>query len=273
MIICLILGVIACNKPKVAESPASIVPGAYQLSEYLPFLADKNVGLTINHTSLINGKHLTDTLQDLGIAVTKVFTPEHGFTGKISDGMKIDYDSINTTFELVSLYGKNKKPTKDQLTGVDVMVFDIQDVGARFYTYISTMHYVMESCVENSIPLIILDRPNPNGSYVDGPVLDTTFQSFVGLHPIPIVHGMTIGELAQMINEEGWLTSGKKVDLKVIKIKNWNHASQYTLPIKPSPNLPSDLSIALYPSLCLFEGTVMSVGRGTDYAFQQIGHP
>ncbi len=248
-------------------------PGAYQLDEYLPLLKGKHVGLTINHSSFIGNVHLVDTLQSLGVSVSKVFTPEHGFTGTVSDGVNIAYDNSSTPFELISLYGKNKKPSPRHLAGLEAMVFDIQDVGARFYTYISTLHYVMEACAENNVPLIILDRPNPNGSYVDGPVLDAAFQSFVGMHPIPIVHGMTIAELAQMIKGEGWLSGERNVDLTVIKIKNWDHKTPYSLPVKPSPNLPDDLSISLYPSLCLFEGTIMSVGRGTDHAFQQIGHP
>ncbi|MEQ9466421.1 MAG: DUF1343 domain-containing protein [Ekhidna sp.] len=258
---------------KPHEQKSSILPGARQLGEYSPLLKNKSVALTVNHSSLIEGVHITDSLRSLGINIIKVFTPEHGFTGTVSDGVVIEYDSVESGYELVSLYGENKKPTEEHMQGVDVMVFDIQDVGARFYTYISTMHYVMEACAENNIPLIILDRPNPNGSYVDGPVLDTALQSFVGMHPIPIVHGMTVGELAQMINGEGWLKNGIKADLQVIKIKNWDHSMPYPLPVKPSPNLPDDLSISLYPSLCLFEGTIMSVGRGTDHAFQQIGHP
>lgn len=250
-----------------------IIPGADQINEYIPLLQNKKVGLTVNHSSLIGSTHLTDTLIKIGVNVAKVFTPEHGFTGRVSDGTKVEYDSTVASFELISLYGKNKKPTIEQLIGLDVMVFDIQDVGTRFYTYISTMHYVMEACAENNIPVIILDRPNPNGSYVDGPVLESGFESFVGMHQIPIVHGMTVGELAQMINGEGILEGKLKCKLSVIKVLNWTHDMPYSLPVRPSPNLPDDLSISLYPSLCLFEGTIMSVGRGTDYAFQQIGHP
>lgn len=260
-------------KPAGNDQTFDILPGAYQLDQYLPLLTGKNVGLTVNQSSLIGTTHLTDTLLTLGVSIDKVFTPEHGFKGTASDGAKIEYEDGAEPFELISLYGKNKKPTNDQLSGLDMMVFDIQDVGTRFYTYISTMHYVMEACAENNIPILILDRPNPNGSYVDGPVLDTAYSSFVGMHPIPIVHGMTVGELARMINGEGWLTDGITCDLNVIEIQNWEHSKPYSLPIKPSPNLPDDLSISLYPSLCLFEGTIMSVGRGTDFAFQQIGHP
>ena len=268
----LILLSLGCSSQEQRQSE-EILPGAHQTGEYLPLLKDKNVGLTVNHSSLIGTTHLLDSLMRLGVKVTKVFTPEHGFTGKVSDGQEVKYDSTKKKFELISLYGKNKKPDSTQMADLDIMIFDIQDVGTRFYTYISTMHYVMESCAEKGIPLIILDRPNPNGSYVDGPVLDVSLKSFVGLHPIPIVHGMTVGELAMMINQEGWLLTDNKVDLTVIKIKNWDHSMPYSLPVKPSPNLPDDLSISLYPSLCLFEGTIMSVGRGTDHAFQQIGHP
>lgn len=255
------------------EQPPQLRTGAEQTTAYFSLLKNKNVGLTVNHSSLVGTTHLTDTLIASSIRITKVFTPEHGFKGTVSDGQEINYENGELPFQLISLYGSNKKPTATQLDSLDVMVFDMQDVGTRFYTYISTMHYVMEACAENDIPVIILDRPNPNGSYVDGPVLDTAFQSFVGMHPIPIVHGMTIGELAQMINGEGWLKNGLTCDLTVIPIKNWNHSMPYSLPVKPSPNLPDDLSISLYPSLCLFEGTVMSVGRGTDHAFQHIGHP
>lgn len=255
------------------KKPKQIVTGAEQISTYSSLLANKKVGLTVNHSSRVGSTHLTDTLQKLGIDVIKVFTPEHGFSGTISDGVKVEYDSTQSTYDLISLYGKNKKPSDDQLTDLDVMVFDIQDVGTRFYTYISTMFYVMEACAANNIPVIILDRPNPNGSYVDGPVLNTEFSSFVGIGPLPIVHGMTVGELAQLFNGEGWFENGATCDLEVITIQNWNHSMPYSLPVKPSPNLPDDLSISLYPSLCLFEGTIMSVGRGTDYAFQQIGHP
>ncbi len=249
------------------------IPGAYQFEKYLPLLENKTVALCVNHSSIVGRTHLSDTLLSMGIKVKKIFTPEHGFRGKMSNGAIIEYSKEQFPFELISLYGKSKKPSISQLEGIEMMVFDMQDVGVRFYTYISTMHYVMEACAERNIPVIILDRPNPNGSYVDGPVLDTAFSSFVGIHPIPIVHGLTVGELAQMINGEGWLKNKVKCKLKVIPIKNWTHQTNYSLPTKPSPNLPNDLSISLYPSLCLFEGTIMSVGRGTDHPFQQIGHP
>ena len=269
IIISLILSFFSCAQ----QTDKTVRPGAYQMDDYLSLLENKNVGVTVNHTSIIEDTHLTDTLLSRGIKLKKVFTPEHGFSGRISDGVEIEYEEEKETFELISLYGKNKKPEPQQLEGLDIMVFDIQDVGARFYTYISTMHYVMEACAENNIPVIILDRPNPNGSYIDGPVLDTAYSSFVGMHPIPIVYGLTIGELARMINGEGWLKNGIKCDLSVIEIDNWNHQTSYSLPVKPSPNLPNDLSITLYPSLCLFEGTTVSVGRGTKSPFLQIGHP
>lgn len=272
-----LLLLMAC-KPADKTSNASIQAdsvqtGAMQTDQYFPLLSGKKVGLTVNHSSIVGAKHLTDTLLRVGIDVRKVFTPEHGFTGAASDGETVTYGKSEKPYELISLYGNNKKPTAEQLAGLDIMVFDIQDVGTRFYTYISTMHYVMQACAEENIPMLILDRPNPNGSYVDGPILEPTHQSFVGMHPIPIVHGMTIGELAQMINGEGWLETQNAVQLTVIPVTNWNRTDVYSLPVKPSPNLPNDLSIALYPSLCLFEGTIMSVGRGTDHAFQQIGHP
>ena len=263
-----------CGFTNGVQNPsAPILPGAYKTEHYFPLLENKNIGLTVNHSSLIHQTHLTDTLLNMGFPVIKVFTPEHGFSGTISNGIKVDYEKGDHSFELISLYGKNKKPTDKQLEEIDIMIFDIQDVGARFYTYISTMHYVMEACAENNIPLIILDRPNPNGSYVDGPVLDTAYSSFVGMHPIPIVHGMTVGELAKMMNGEKWLNNGIQCRLSIVKVQGWSHSTTYVLPVNPSPNIPDNLSAALYPSLCLFEGTIMSVGRGTDFPFQQIGHP
>ncbi|MEQ9405846.1 MAG: DUF1343 domain-containing protein [Cyclobacteriaceae bacterium] len=268
-----LLALICACTAREPQDSKEVTPGAWQVNEYLSLLEGKAVAVTVNHSSLIRNTHLTDTLISLGINLKSVFTPEHGFKGTSSDGELVEYEEGHQSFKLISLHGKNKKPTQDQLNGIDLMVFDIQDVGARFYTYISTMHYVMEACAKANIPLIILDRPNPNGSYVDGPVLDTAYRSFVGMHPIPIVHGLTIGELAQMINGEGWLEGGIQCDLTVIKNQNWTHQTPYSLPVKPSPNLPDDLSISLYPGLCLFEQTIMSVGRGTDHAFQQIGHP
>ncbi len=261
----------SCNSKK-EESAGQVTVGAYQMDKYLPLIEGKTVGLCVNHTSLVGDRHLVDTLLDLGITVSKIFTPEHGFRGTADAGEKVE-DEKNDRFDVVSLYGESRKPKSDQLENIDVMVFDIQDVGVRFYTYIGTMHYVMESCAENGIPVIILDRPNPNGSYVDGPVLDTAYSSFVGMHPVPIVHGMTIGEYAEMIVGEDWLDVDKSLDLTIIPIQNWDHSKPYSLPVRPSPNLPNDLAISLYPSLCLFEGTSISIGRGTDHPFQIFGHP
>lgn len=253
---------------------ANIILGAEQLELYTPSLENKKIALVVNHTSLIGHTHLVDTLISKNLSIKKVFAPEHGFRGNADAGAAIASDTdIKTGLPIISLYGKNKKPTKDQLKDIDVVIFDIQDVGTRFYTYISTMHLVMEACAENDIPFIVLDRPNPNGEYIDGPLLDMQNQSFVGMHPIPILHGLTVGELAQMINGEKWLNNELRCDLTVIPMKNYQHDLPYTLKVKPSPNLPNNLSIKLYPSLCLFEGTAISVGRGTDAPFQQIGHP
>ncbi|MBX2955053.1 MAG: DUF1343 domain-containing protein [Cyclobacteriaceae bacterium] len=245
-----------------------------QLEILLPKLTSKKVGIVVNHTSLVGKTHLTDTLLKRNVDLIKIYAPEHGFRGTADAGEEIkDGVDSKTKLPVISLYGNNKKPTTAQLAGVDVVIFDIQDVGARFYTYISTLHYVMEACAENNKKLIVLDRPNPNGHYVDGPILEKEFKSFVGMHPIPIVHGMTIGELARMINGEGWLEGGKTCDLEVVPVKNWKHADPFSLPVKPSPNLPNDQAIALYPSICFFEGTVISLGRGTQMPFQIIGHP
>ncbi|MDH5609912.1 MAG: DUF1343 domain-containing protein [Cyclobacteriaceae bacterium] len=269
----LLISLLACASA-ISTPPVTLLLGDEQLDSYLPLLQGKNTGLCVNHTSLLsNGTHLVDTLLSLGIRLTAVYTPEHGFRGTADAGELIENQNTNETFRIESLYGKNKKPSPEMLQGIEVMVFDIQDVGARFYTYISTMHYVMEACAEQNIPIIILDRPNPNGHYTDGPILDTAFHSFVGMHPIPVVHGLTTGELARMINGEGWLTGGRTADLTVVPMQNWTHQTAYSLPVKPSPNLPNDQSIALYPSLCFFEGTVLSVGRGTSSPFQVVGHP
>lgn len=251
-----------------------VIVGAEQLDQLLPRLRNKRVALVVNHTSLVGNTHLADTLIASGVEVVKVFAPEHGFRGSAPDGEKIS-DGVDekTGLPIVSLYGSNRKPSAEQLADVDVAVFDIQDVGTRFYTYISTMHYVMEACGENGKKMIILDRPNPNGHYVDGPVRVPELKSFVGMHPIPIVHGLTVGELARMISGEGWLENGVTCDFEVITLKNWTHDDAYALPIRPSPNLPNDQSVRLYPSLCLFEGTVVSVGRGTKIPFLIIGNP
>jgi len=251
-----------------------IIVGAEQFSEYLPDIKDFNVGLVVNQTSTVGETHLVDFLLKEGISVKKIFTPEHGFRGDVEAGDSINNSTDKKTgLPIISLYGKNKKPTKENLTSVDVLIFDIQDVGCRFFTYISTMHYVMEACAENNIPLIVLDRPNPNGDYVDGPVLKPELKSFVGMHPIPIVHGCTVGELALMINGEGWLEGKEKCKLKVVPVKNYKHSDRYELPVKPSPNLPNQASVRLYPSLCLFEATTISIGRGTEFPFQVVGFP
>lgn len=278
----LLLWCSACKgQPSTPSSPevnpatkAQVITGAMQLDVLLPMLASKKVGIVVNHTSLVGQTHLADTLLKRKVELKKIYAPEHGFRGTADAGEEIkDGIDSKTKLPVISLYGANKKPTAEQLADVDVVIFDIQDVGVRFYTYISTLHYVMEACAENNKKLIVLDRPNPNGHYVDGPILEKEFKSFVGMHPIPVVHGMTIGELARMINGEGWLEGNKTCDLEIIPIKNWKHADSFSLPVKPSPNLPNDQAIALYPSTCLFEGTVISLGRGTHMPFQVIGHP
>lgn len=232
------------------------------------------VAVVGNQTSIVGTTHLVDTLLACGVNVTKIFCPEHGFRGTAAAGAHIDNSTDpKTGLPIISLYGKNKKPTPEQMADVDYVVFDLQDVGCRFYTYLSTLHYVMEACAERGIPLIVLDRPNPNGHYVDGPVLDTArYRSFVGMHPVPVVYGMTIGEYAKMINGEGWLKNGIKCDLTVVPMQGYKRDSVgYELPVPPSPNLRNAHAIALYPSLCLFEGTHVSVGRGTDYPFEVLG--
>jgi len=249
-----------------------LVLAAEQTDVYMNHLENKKVGVVGNQTSMIANTHLVDSLLSLGIDVVKVFSPEHGFRGKADAGAIIeDGIDVKTGIPIISLYGKNKKPKDEQLQGIDILVFDIQDVGVRFYTYISTLHYVMEAAAENNIKVIVLDRPNPNGHYIDGPILDTAFQSFVGMHPIPIAHGMTIGEYAKMINGENWVAT--KCELIVIEMGNYTHNTNYNLPIKPSPNLPNARAVNLYPSLCLFEGTTISIGRGTNYPFQHFGAP
>lgn len=251
-----------------------IIPAAGRFAEYEHLIKDKKIGLVGNHTSLVGNVHLVDTLLTRGAAIIKIFGPEHGFWGVGNAGSKIlDEKHPVHEIKIISLYGDNRKPGDDDMKGLEVMIFDVQDVGTRFYTYISTLQYVMEACAEKNIGLIVLDRPNPNGFYVDGPVLDTAFRSFVGLTPIPVVHGMTVGEYAMMLNGEGWLTGGLKCDLNVVKCENYTHDSYYKLPVKPSPNLPDMNSIYLYPTTCFFEGTVLSCGRGTDTPFQLFGHP
>ena len=262
------------NKKCDSIPTKKITVAAERIDEYLPKLKNKGVGLVVNHTAIVENKHLVDTLLALGVDVKKIFAPEHGFRGKADAGEHIN-DSIDakTKLPIISLYGNNKKPNSEMLSGIDIMIFDIQDVGVRFYTYISTMHYIMESCAEHNKTLLILDRPNPNGDYIDGPVLNPEFSSFVGKHQIPVVHGLTVGELALMINGEGWLSGGDTCQLEIVKVKNYTHDSLYNLPVKPSPNLPNYTAIRLYPSLCFFEATVLSIGRGTEFPFQVIGYP
>lgn len=258
----------------LCDVDAKIIVGAEQTQTYLPLIKNKNIALVVNQTSLIGKKHLVDSLLSLQIKIINIFAPEHGFRGDHSAGEKVNSTiDVKTGLPIISLYGSHKKPTVDDLKNIDVVIFDIQDVGARFYTYISTLHYVMEACAEQNIELIILDRPNPNGHYVDGPVLDLKFQSFVGMHPVPVVHGMTVGEYAQMINGEKWLNNGIQCNLKIIKVQNYTHDSMYKLPVRPSPNLPTMEAIYLYPSLCFFEGTNYSVGRGTNKPFECVGKP
>jgi uncharacterized protein YbbC (DUF1343 family) len=259
------------NKP---EKSAGLVLGASQFGLLLPELAGKRVGLVVNHTSRIAETHLVDTLLRQGVKVMRVFAPEHGFRGDTEAGAHIQSSTDSRTgLPLVSLYGASKKPSPVQLRDLDLVVFNIQDVGTRFYTYISTMHYVMEACAENKVKVLVLDRPNPNGSFVDGPLLEPKFRSFVGMHPIPVLHGLTVGELANMVNGEGWLAGGIRCDLKIIPMKNYVHSMDYELPISPSPNLPNQQAIRLYPSVCFFEGTRISLGRGTDFPFQVLGAP
>ncbi|SFC30405.1 Uncharacterized conserved protein YbbC, DUF1343 family [Flexibacter flexilis DSM 6793] len=261
-----------CAVSLVAVARKPVVVGASQTETYLPVLAGKRVGCVVNHSSLVANKHLIDTLLSQKINIVKIFAPEHGFRGQASAGEKIkDATDEKTGLPIVSLYGDNKMPTPEQMKDLDIIVFDIQDVGARFYTYISTLHYVMQACAKHNVPLLVLDRPNPNGHYIDGPVLDPAFKSFVGMHPIPIVHGLTLAELAQMINGQHWLPDSAVCPLIIVKNQNYKHSDKYSLPVRPSPNLPNDAAIYLYPSLCLFEGTMVSVARGTDFPFQAIG--
>ncbi len=252
-----------------------ILVGAADTAAYFPMLRGKKIALAVNQTSLVNGKHLTDFLVECGFEICLIFAPEHGFRGKADAGEKLSNEKDEKTgIQIASLYGKNYKPTPEQLKNCDAVLFDIQDVGARFYTYISTMHHVMAACAENGKKFIVLDRPNPNIAQIDGPVLDTLrLRSFVGMHPIPVLHGLTVGELALMIAGEKWLNTKENCQLSVIPCKNYTRRSAYSLPVKPSPNLPDDRAIALYASLCLLEGTPASVGRGTAFPFKVFGHP
>lgn len=251
-----------------------IKAGAARMESYLPLLENKKIAVVANQSSLIGDTHLVDTLLSWGMHITEIFCPEHGFRG-IADAGKTIHDNIDpkTNIPIVSLYGSHKKPSPTDLDKIDMVLFDLQDVGTRFYTYISTLTYVMEACAENNIPIIVLDRPNPNGYFVDGPVLEEKHRSFVGLHPVPVVYGMTIGEYAMMVAGEQWINKASNLNLKVIQLEGWDHNTIVKLKTKPSPNLPNWQSVYLYPSLCFFEGTIMSVGRGTDFPFQVFGHP
>ena len=255
---------------------SEIKVGSEKMNEYLNKISNKSVGLLVNHSSSVSSTHLIDTLISKNINIKKIFSPEHGFTGNIERGKKVNGDTLiidNKIIPIISMYGKSRIPSKESMKGLDIVIFDIQDVGTRFYTYISAMHNMMNICAELGISLIVLDRPNPNSGYIDGPVLDMEYQSYIGMHEIPIVHAQTVGELAMMIKGEKWIKNSEKLKLSVIKIDNWDHKKEYKLPIRPSPNLPNQQSILLYPSLCLFEQTIVSIGRGTPYPFQVIGHP
>lgn len=282
LLILLILPYYSCISTRTNEITYQkpVLPGIYQVADYKAVLDGKTIAVVANQASMIEGKHLIDTLLNLSAStpisfyIKAIFSPEHGFSGTLDAGQSVEderyeKDKIN----IVSLYGNKKKPTGEDLEGIDVVVFDLQDVGIRFYTYISTLHYVMEACAENNVELVVLDRPNPHVNYIDGPILEQEFKSFVGMHPVPVVYGLTIGEYAQMINGEGWLSNGISCKLNVVKIQNFSRDSYYEFPVKPSPNLPNMEAIYLYPSLCFFEGTEVSAGRGTDFPFQVFGHP
>lgn len=272
----LLLAIMGLYLTSCAQS-AKVATGAEQMDSYLPKLNGKRVALLVNQTAVIGKSHLADTLKARGVNIVKIFSPEHGFRGMVDAGEVVTGGiDARTGLPVVSLYGSNIKDMKarpEQMEDVDIVVFDIQDVGARFFTYISTLHYMMEACAENNKKLMVLDRPNPNANFVDGPILQQELKSFVGMHPIPITHGMSIGEYAQMVNGEAWLAGGRHCELEVIKIKNWKHTDAYSLLIRPSPNLPNDHAIGLYPSTCLFEGTALSIGRGTQNPFEVTGHP
>ena len=250
------------------------IPGAYQIELYRNMIEGKVVAVVANQTSMVGQTHLVDKLISIGIDIRVIFSPEHGFRDLADAGENIENGRDPATgISLISLYGSHLKPASADLEGIDVVIFDIQDVGARFYTYISTLSYILEACAENRVKCLVLDRPNPNGFYCDGNILDTAYRSFVGMHPVPVVHGMTVGEYAQMINGEGWLKGGLRCDLTVIKCKNYDHKTYYILPVRPSPNLPNQTSVYLYPSICFFEGTNISIGRGTSFPFQIFGSP
>ncbi len=268
--------VVSTTNPSVAPlNDGKFKTGAENTESYLPLLKDKRAGIVTNQTGILTKeKHLVDFLLEQHINLQKIYAPEHGFRGTADAGeLIVDGKDTKTNLPIISLYGNNKKPKPEQLEGIDILVFDLQDVGARFYTYISSLHYVMEACAENNIPLLVLDRPNPNGTIIDGPILEKEYKSFVGMHEIPVLHGMTIGEYAKMINGEKWLKDGIQCNLTVIPCLNYSHDMKYSLPVKPSPNLPNDQSINLYASLCFFEGANVSLGRGTEKQFQIYGSP
>lgn len=255
------------------QHPSALMLGAERMSAYLPMLENKRVGLIVNQSSVIKQNHLLDILRSQGVQVEVLFAPEHGIRGDVGAGEDIESSvDTRTGVAIQSIYGKDKTPPDELMQSIDVVVFDIQDVGTRFYTYISSMHYMMEAAAKHNVHFIVLDRPNPNGMFTDGPILDMAFQSFVGMHKIPILHGLTVGELALMIKGEGWIAQANELSLDVIQMHGYSKDMHYSLPIPPSPNLPNDLAIQLYPSLCFFEATAVSVGRGTDYPFQQVGH-
>lgn len=265
---------ILINQNGWSKGDKTPIPGASRIVLYRDVIEGKSIAVVANQTSMVGQTHLVDNLLYIGIDIKVIFSPEHGFRNLADAGEKIeDGKDPDTGITLISLYGSHLKPTADDLRGINVVIFDIQDVGARFYTYISTLHYILEACAENNIKCLVLDRPNPNGFYFDGNILDTAYSSFVGMHPVPIVHGMTVGEYARMINGEGWLKGGIKCDLTVIKCRNYSHRDYYSLPVRPSPNLPNQTAVYLYPSICFFEGTNLSIGRGTPFPFQVFGSP
>ena len=274
LLACFILLIGGCTaSPDIqADNTQELKVAAERPQAYLPKLQGKRVGLVVNQTSKVGGSHLVDYLLDKSINVARIFAPEHGFRGDHDAGAHVNSEiDAATGIPITSIYGKFKKPPVEMLQQLDVVVFDIQDVGVRFYTYISSMHYMMEAAAEAGIQFMVLDRPNPNGRFVDGPVLEPEFRSFVGMHPIPILHGMTVAELAQMIKGEGWINQAQALDLVTVPVANYTRKMPYSLPVAPSPNLPNNQGIGLYPSLCFFEATPISVGRGTDFPFQVIG--
>ncbi|WP_462168548.1 exo-beta-N-acetylmuramidase NamZ family protein [Pseudoalteromonas lipolytica] len=269
------LALLGCKETpvNVPEKAQPLQVGAVNYQAYVPELKGKRVGLVVNQTSEINGQHLVDFLLEKGVVVRKIFAPEHGFRGDHDAGAHVKSTvDAKTGIDVVSIYGSNKKPNPEALADLDVIIFDIQDVGVRFYTYISSMHYMMEAAAENGKAFIVLDRPNPNIAYVDGPILNPKFRSFVGMHEIPVLHGMTVAELAQMIKGEGWINNAAELQLSVVPVANYKRTMTYDLPVKPSPNLPNAQSIQLYPSLCFFEATPITIGRGTDFPFQVVGY-